>query len=206
MKGGTFHWIVSFLVSLSLCCSVLKVHALFVSTRGLEINEGRRWEIRPIGKVQGSYVEKNGVPKQPTILEKDTGRQQTANIVLFEEFGECMYDLEGFDFLWVISYMHLNKGYRKKIRTRSRTTGQTKEVGLFSSRAPHRPNALALSALRLSHVDTERRVLTVQGKFLDINKTKTNKNSIFMYKSNADIHWLIWIHLVLNFLSQVLTS
>ena len=143
----------------------MDVYALFVSTRGLEINAERRWEVRPIGKVQGPYVEKSGVPKQATIYDKNTTQQQTANIVLFEEFEECIYDLEGFDYLWVISYMHLNKGYRNKIKTRPRCGKQSKEVGLFASRAPHRPNALALSALRLCHVDIEKRILTVQGDF-----------------------------------------
>ena len=80
----------------------------------------RRWEVRPIGKVECSYTEKAGTPKQATILERQSGQQQTASIVLFEEFGECIYDLEGFEFIWVISYMHLNKGYRKKITTRPR--------------------------------------------------------------------------------------
>ena len=145
--------------------ATMEVYGLFISTKGLEIHADRRWEVRPIGKVQGSYVEKNGVPKQATILEKNTNQQQqTANIILFEEFSECIYDLDGFDYVWVISYMHLNKGYKKKIKTRPRCGNQTpKEVGLFATRAPHRPNALALSALKLCSVDIEKRVLTVQG-------------------------------------------
>ena len=61
----------------------MDVYALFVSTRGLQINAERRWEVRPIGKVQGPYIEKRGVPKQATIHEKITGQQQIANIVLF---------------------------------------------------------------------------------------------------------------------------
>ena len=66
-----------------------------------------------------------------------------------------------------------------------------KEVGLFASRAPHRPNALALSALRLSNVDTETRVLTVEGKSKCKSFISTIANSIIHVNLHPIFHFVL---------------
>ncbi len=103
-------------------------------------------------------------------------------IVVFDEYKDCIRDLEGFDYLWLITVMHVNKGYKKMIRPRVNPQLQPQEqfanskkksedrvpglVGLFSSRAPHRPNPIALSALSILHVDHSEGVIYVQGSDL----------------------------------------
>ena len=110
----------------------------------------RQWQVSPIGKVQSPYIDKLGTPKQATISVAEGGAQD-GTIELFPGYEECITSLEGFDYIWVISYMHLNRGFKTKILTRPRVGSKMTpvEVGLFSSRAPHRPNPLALSALQL---------------------------------------------------------
>lgn len=71
-----------------------------------------------------------------------------------------MQDLSGFDMIWVISHMHLNKGWNSKVRP-PRLPEERK--GLFSTRSPHRPNAIALSSLRVDRVDAEKGVIHVRG-------------------------------------------
>lgn len=77
---------------------------------------------------------------------------------LFEE--AALEDLEGFEMIWVISHMHLNKGWNSKVRP-PRLPEERK--GLFSTRSPHRPNPVALSSLRVRRVDAARGVIYVRG-------------------------------------------
>ena len=116
------------------------------------MHAARRWEIQPIGFVQSPYIEKLGTPKQATILGLD-GTKKEASIQLYPGYEECISDLDGFDYIWVITFMHLNHGFKTKIYPRAVSGVPSMEpanpVGLFSSRAPHRPNPIALSALKL---------------------------------------------------------
>ena len=77
------------------------------------------------------------------------------NIDQFPGFEECIDQMEGFDYIWVLTFMHLNSGFKKKIKPQPRPGADgelpTQEVGLFCSRAPHRPNRIALSALQVKN-------------------------------------------------------
>lgn len=111
----------------------------------------RRWEVRPIGRIESPYVEKFGAPKQATILENGGG-QAEGSIILFPGYEECLTSLEGFDYIWVISYLHRNSGFKTKIRPQpvaNSAASPPQEVGLFASRAPHRPNPIGMSALQV---------------------------------------------------------
>ena len=86
--------------------------------------------------------------------------------MLLPGYADCLDGLAGFDFIWVISVMHRNSGFKKKIRPQPRAdaAGQPPPlVGLFCSRAPHRPNPLALSALKVTGVDVAAGVIEVIG-------------------------------------------
>jgi len=124
------------------------------------------WEVKPIGVVISPYETKLGVPKQATISARNDTIFADGKIVLFPGFEKCIHDLEGFDYIWVISLMHLNRGFKQKIRPQPNPNAVIKppaEVGLFSSRSPHRPNPIALSALRVLQVDRERGEILVRG-------------------------------------------
>ena len=62
----------------------------------------------------------------------------------------ALSDLDGFDRIWVISWFHLNgAGWPSRVRP---PRGGPKR-GLLATRAPHRPNPLGLSVLRLLGVE-----------------------------------------------------
>lgn len=63
---------------------------------------------------------------------------------------EALDDLEGIERLWVVSHLHLNTGWNAKVMPPR--GGRTKR-GLFATRAPHRPNCIGLSAVRLLSVE-----------------------------------------------------
>ncbi|CAN0115527.1 unnamed protein product [Discosporangium mesarthrocarpum] len=118
---------------------------------------------RPVGVVRSPYRERFGTPRQPQVT---TGVLQggalPGKIVFFKgcNYEEALQDLEGFDLVWVISHMHLNKGWNAKVRP-PRLPEERK--GLFSTRSPHRPNPLALSSLRVTKIDAAGGVIHVEG-------------------------------------------
>lgn len=127
----------------------------------------RRWEVRPIGKVESPYLQKFGTPKQATVKQIDGGKV-AGKIHIYEEFRECLHDVDEFDYIWALTLMHLNNGFKTKIKPRPRQQENydnevPAEVGLFSCRAPHRPNPIAISALEVVSVDVENGIVEVFG-------------------------------------------
>ncbi|RYY84022.1 hypothetical protein EON63_10070 [archaeon] len=132
------------------------------------------WSVRAIGRVECSYLNKFSVPRQATIHPTNkttngtilsTSAPEIAKLVIFPEYRACLDDLKGFDYLWLIGLFHLNSGFKTHIHTRpvSPEHPVPSEVGLFSSRSPHRPNPLSLSALRIVNVSTAEGVVHVEG-------------------------------------------
>jgi tRNA-Thr(GGU) m(6)t(6)A37 methyltransferase TsaA len=102
--------------------------------------------LEPIGLAHTPFVDKAEAPRQPRAAEGVEG-----TIELFEGrgFDDALSDLEGWDALWVIFWMDRATGWRPKVTPpRSR-----RKRGVFSTRAPHRPNPIGLSAVRLLRVE-----------------------------------------------------
>jgi tRNA-Thr(GGU) m(6)t(6)A37 methyltransferase TsaA len=59
--------------------------------------------------------------------------------------------LDGFEMVWVLAWMHLNHGWSEEVVPPGEDPKRPK--GLLATRAPHRPNPIALSALRLLEVE-----------------------------------------------------
>lgn len=103
--------------------------------------------LEPIGVIRTAFAEKVDAPRQPRAEDDSRGR-----IELFSghDFEHALEDLEGWEYLWVIFWFHLNDAWRPKVLPPRSTTGRK---GVFSTRAPHRPNPLGLSAVRLERVE-----------------------------------------------------
>jgi tRNA (adenine37-N6)-methyltransferase len=124
-----------------------------------------KFQIEPIGFIESPYDRKFGVPKQATISNVEQPARE-GRIRLLPEFREALEELEGFDYIWAITYMHLNRGYKLKVNPKpvqGAVAQPPHAVGLFCTRAPHRPNPLALSALRVTHVDVKAGTVDVVG-------------------------------------------
>ena len=116
---------------------------------------------RVIGVVRSPYKERFGTPRQPPVTTQVLGdRAQDAEIHLHPglNLDQALRDLEGFDYVWVLSWFHMNTSWRPLVRP---PRGSAVKRGVFSTRSPHRPNPLGLSAVRL--VGVEGRVLKVRG-------------------------------------------
>ncbi len=99
--------------------------------------------IEPIARVVSPYREKFGIPRQAGLVEEARGW-----LVMRPDLArrEAFDGLEGFSHIWVIFGFHASEGgYR--LRVRPPRLGGNREVGVFASRSPFRPNNLGLSVL-----------------------------------------------------------
>ncbi|MEN8150315.1 MAG: tRNA (N6-threonylcarbamoyladenosine(37)-N6)-methyltransferase TrmO [Planctomycetota bacterium] len=96
-----------------------------------------------IGHVKSSWKKGKGTPIQPSVSR---GR---ARIEIDPPYREALVDLDGFDRIWVLTWLHQCRDFRTKVVPYRDTI----EHGLFSTRAPARPNPIGLSCVIVSSVD-----------------------------------------------------
>ncbi|MBN1677889.1 MAG: tRNA (N6-threonylcarbamoyladenosine(37)-N6)-methyltransferase TrmO [Candidatus Thermoplasmatota archaeon] len=99
---------------------------------------------RPIGVVHSPFKEAKGTPIQPTAAKGTDG-----TIELFPEFAEGLDDVEGFSHIILIYHFHLAKKWSLKVRPFM----DIRTRGVFSTRAPSRPNSIGVSIVRLVKVE-----------------------------------------------------
>jgi len=97
----------------------------------------------PIGVVHSPFKERFTAPRQPAL-----GDDVTATIELVDGINleQATKDLEKFSHIWVIYWMHLNQGWNPTVIP---PRGPRTRRGVLATRAPHRPNSIGLSAVRL---------------------------------------------------------
>lgn len=144
----------------------------FMKDGDKEVNSQSLFGVKPIGLVRSPYIKRFNTPKQATIENKN-GTRELGQIEIFPEYRECMHDLERFDFIWALTLMHLNSGFKTKIKPMPNpslsdsdsdvNSSESLEVGLFCSRAPHRPNPIALSCLKVLSVNVVTGIIEVDG-------------------------------------------
>jgi tRNA-Thr(GGU) m(6)t(6)A37 methyltransferase TsaA len=108
------------------------------------------WVVRPIGVVRSTQRLHHDAPRQSGL-----GRGGAGEIHVRQGLQNCLRDLAGFSHVWVVSWLHLARGFRSRVVPPRDTVAR----GLFATRAPQRPNAIGLSCVRLVRI--EKRVLHI---------------------------------------------
>lgn len=96
-----------------------------------------------IGLIHSNYKAKEGMPIQGALAKKLSGL-----VEIFPDFQEGLIDLEGFSHIFLIYHFHLSKGYSLL----TKPFLDDKPRGIFSIRAPKRPNPIGLSLVKLEKV------------------------------------------------------
>jgi len=99
---------------------------------------------RPIGVVHSEFTDSTGTPIQPRVAHGAKG-----TVEVFEQYHDALRDLEGFDRIWLVCWFH------RAAPPRLRVTPYMDKVqrGLFSTRAPSRPNPIGISPVRLLGIE-----------------------------------------------------
>lgn len=115
---------------------------LFVNGR----DSKRTLSIEPIGVVHSPFGERVEAPRQPAAAAGVEGR-----VELFGGRGyeDALCDVACWDHLWLVVWFDRNRSFRPKVSP----PRSEKKRGVFATRAPHRPNPIGLSAVRLLRVE-----------------------------------------------------
>ena len=108
-------------------------------------------KFKPIGTVHSPYKEKAAAPIQPKYSD------ESGKIEIFPEFAGGLKDLEGFSHIWVIFVFHKSEGYDLHVKPYLDEEAR----GVFSCRAPRRPNPIGISLVKLESLSGN--VLNVRG-------------------------------------------
>jgi len=109
-------------------------------------------EYEPIGIVHSPFKDPEGTPIQPSRAKNATG-----TVEVFEKYVEGLSDLDGFSHIILLCHLHRTGSYRLKVVPFL----DTELRGLFSTRAPSRPNPIGLSVVALAGIESN--TLTIRG-------------------------------------------
>jgi tRNA-Thr(GGU) m(6)t(6)A37 methyltransferase TsaA len=103
-----------------------------------------KFEFEAIGEFHSKAQKPYEAPRQSNLEES----QGVINLIKGKSFEQALHDLAGFDRIWVIYCFHLNTSHwRNKVNPPRNPDGQKK--GVFSTRAPYRPNPIGLSCVEI---------------------------------------------------------
>lgn len=108
--------------------------------------------IEPIAYFHSPFHSKFGIPKQSGLVEELEG-----SIVFCPEYrnADALRGLDEFDYLWLIWGFSANKHAATSLVVRPPLLGGNEKMGVFATRSPFRPNALGLSSVRISRIETD---------------------------------------------------
>ncbi len=105
-----------------------------------------------IGLVHTPHKQAAGTPVQAALAEGVAG-----TVEVFPEFAAGLRDLDGFERVWLVYWFDRASPAKLVVKPYL----DTRERGLFATRAPSRPNPIGVSAVRLVRI--EGNVLHVEG-------------------------------------------
>lgn len=101
----------------------------------------------PIGVVRTPFVERREAPRQPYAAGEAPG---AIELLPGHRYEDALRDLDQWTHLWLVYWFHLNRHWRPTVLPPRSREGRR---GVFSTRAPHRPNPIGLSVLRIVRVE-----------------------------------------------------
>jgi len=99
---------------------------------------------QPIGIIHSPFKDIDGMPIQPTGAKGSAGTIDVNN-----EFREGLKDLEGFSHIILIYHFHKSQGCALSVKPFLDDNMR----GVFSTRAPRRPNPIGISVVELEKVE-----------------------------------------------------
>jgi tRNA (adenine37-N6)-methyltransferase len=104
-----------------------------------------------IGIIRSPFQKPEGTPIQPRAAKGIGG-----TVEVFKEYAEGLKDLDGFSHIILVYHFHLSKESSLKVKPFL----DFRTHGVFSTRAPGRPNPIGISVVRL---------IKIEGNILHVN-------------------------------------
>ena len=124
-----------------------------------------KYEITPVAIARSCYKEKFATPRQSGIVPSATG-----SIQLLPPYNDpdALLGLEDCSHIWLEFIFHqcVDQGWKAKVRPPR--LGGNKKMGVFATRATHRPNGIGLSVVKLDSITRTQQDIVLNVSGLDL--------------------------------------
>ncbi|XP_028911929.1 tRNA (adenine(37)-N6)-methyltransferase isoform X2 [Ornithorhynchus anatinus] len=105
----------------------------------------------PVGFIESCFSAKNGTPRQPSVCSSSRACLRIRKDI-FNNPEHSLMGLEQFSHVWILFVFHKNGHLSRKAKVQPPRLNGAK-TGVFSTRSPHRPNAIGLTLAKLEKVE-----------------------------------------------------
>ena len=113
--------------------------------------------VSPVGIVRSCFKEKFAIPRQPRLAPAARGVLEL--LPPFDQ-GDAVAGLEQVSHVWLLFLFHQALEDKPRLKVRPPRLGGNKSMGVFATRATHRPNGIGQSVVRLEGVEAGRLLLS----------------------------------------------
>lgn len=113
--------------------------------------------VAPVGIVRSCFMEKFAIPRQPQLAPAARGVLEL--LPPFDQ-PEAIEGLDQVSHVWLLFLFHQALEEKPRLKVRPPRLGGNKSMGVFATRATHRPNGIGQSVVRLEGVEPGRLLLS----------------------------------------------
>ena len=111
------------------------------------------YSVSPIGYVRSCFREKFAIPRQPHLAPAACG---VLELVAPFDQPQALAGLEQVSHIWLLFLFHQALESIPRLRVRPPRLGGNQFVGVFATRATHRPNGIGQSVVKLEKIEPRR--------------------------------------------------
>ncbi|HTN29253.1 MAG TPA: tRNA (N6-threonylcarbamoyladenosine(37)-N6)-methyltransferase TrmO [Pseudomonas sp.] len=111
------------------------------------------YQVRPVGILRSCFREKFAIPRQPQLAPAARGVLEL--LPPFDQ-PEAVDGLEQVSHVWLLFLFHQALEDTPRLKVRPPRLGGNRSLGVFATRATHRPNGIGQSVVRLDKVEAGR--------------------------------------------------
>ena len=111
------------------------------------------YSVSPIGFMRSCFKEKFAIPRQPQLAPAARGVLEL--IAPFDQ-GDAVQGLEQVSHVWLLFLFHQALEDKPRLKVRPPRLGGNQSMGVFATRATHRPNGIGQSVVKLDRVEAGR--------------------------------------------------
>lgn len=111
------------------------------------------YSVSPVGILHSCFKEKFAIPRQPQLAPAARGVLEL--LAPFNQ-GEAVQGLDQVSHIWLLFLFHQALEDKPRLKVRPPRLGGNQSIGVFASRATHRPNGIGQSVVKLDKVESGR--------------------------------------------------
>ncbi len=111
------------------------------------------YSVSPIGFMRSCFKEKFAIPRQPLLAPAARG---VLELIAPFDRAEAVEGLEQVSHVWLLFLFHQTLEDKPRLKVRPPRLGGNASLGVFATRATHRPNGIGQSVVKLEKVEPGR--------------------------------------------------